>query len=142
MSTVTERLREALNSHDPDQVASLFAQEYRSSQPAHPGREFTGRAQVRENWTSVFAGVPDFSAVLVSLARDGDVEYSEWDWRGTHPDGSSFAMRGVTVVVVRDDLIAEARLYMEAVDVVEKDIDAAVQELYRPPRGSHRITGE
>jgi hypothetical protein len=42
-------------------------------------------------------------------------------------------MRGVIIAIVRDDLIAEARLYMEPVDASGEDIDAAVELLYRPP---------
>jgi hypothetical protein len=43
-------------------------------------------------------------------------------------------MRGVTILVLRDGLIAEARLYMEPVEADDGgDIDAAVQQLYRPP---------
>ena len=55
------------------------------------------------------------------------------DWTGRHPDGSAFAKRGVTVIVIRDELIAEGRLYMEPVDGAGDDIDAAVSELYRAP---------
>ena len=42
-------------------------------------------------------------------------------------------MRGVTILAVRDDLIARGRLFMEEVDAVEDDIDAAVQKLYQSP---------
>ena len=127
-----ERLVEAQNAHDAARMAALFADDYRSDQPAHPGRAFVGNAQVRENWTSLFTGVPDFRAELVASCRDGDVEWGELDWRGHHPDGSAFAMRGVVVVTVRDELIASARLYMEPVEQVEQDIEAAVEELSRP----------
>ncbi|MFL6001321.1 MAG: hypothetical protein ACJ72P_00785 [Nocardioides sp.] len=48
-------------------------------------------------------------------------------------DGSPFAMRGVTILVVRDGLIAEGRLYLEPVDAEGGDIEEAVQELYKPP---------
>ena len=114
-------------------MASFFAGDYRSSQPLHPHRAFGGQAQVLENWTSVFEGVPDFTSELVASSSDGETEWGEWDWRGHHTDGSSFAMRGVIILVVRDGLIAAARLYMEPVDVEGGDIDAAVQELYQPP---------
>ena len=57
---------------------------------------------------------------------------------GHHADGSLFAMRGITILVVRDGLITEGRLYMEPVDVADGDIDAAVHELYRPPSGPPR----
>ena len=130
------RLRDATNSHDALQVASLFAEDYRSAQPLHPGRAFGGRAQVFENWSSVFQGVPDFTSELVASSLDGDTEWGEWEWHGHHVDGSTFAMRGVTVLVVRDDVVAEARLYMEPVDPGSEDIDAAVQELYKPPHES------
>ena len=130
------RLRDATNSHDARRGASLFAENYRSVQPLHPGRAFGGRAQVFENWSSVFQGVPDFTSELVASSVDGDTEWGEWDWRGHHADGSTFAMRGITVLIVRDDLVAEARLYMEPVDPRGEDIDAAVQELYKPPSES------
>jgi len=42
MSTMTERLLEALNSHDAERMAALFADDYESAQPTHPGRAFSG----------------------------------------------------------------------------------------------------
>ena len=58
MRTILERITEAQNSHDAELVASYFADDYRSAQPAHPGRAFSGRAQVLENWSSVFRRRP------------------------------------------------------------------------------------
>jgi hypothetical protein len=128
-----ERIRDATNAHDAGQLASLFAQSYRSAQPVHPSRGFSGSAQVLENWSSVFLGVPDFRSELIASSLDGDTEWAEWNWQGHHTDGSRFAMRGVTIFVVRDGLVAEGRLYMEPVEGDGGDIQAAVQELYRPP---------
>jgi ketosteroid isomerase-like protein len=133
MSDVLERIRDAVNAHDPERLAAVFADDYRSAQPIHPNRGFDGRAQVLANWTSVFEGVDEFQATLLSSAGDELVRWGEWDWRGRYTDGASFAMRGVTIFTVRDDLIIAGRLYMELVDEVGGDIDAAVQELYRPP---------
>lgn len=133
MTTVLDRITEAQNSHDADLFASYFADDYRSAQPAHPQRAFSGRAQVLANWTSVFSGIPDFHAELLAACRDGDVEWGEFDWRGHHTDGSPFAMRGVIIVTVRDGQIAAGRLYMEPVDQGEDNIDAAVEQLYRAP---------
>jgi ketosteroid isomerase-like protein len=131
--TILERLRDAQNAHDAERLAALFAEDYVSSQPLHGGRAFVGRTQVLQNWTAVFEGVPDFVSELVSYSIDGNTEWGEWYWHGRHVDGSSFAMRGVTILVVRRDLIAEGRLYMEPVDTAGEDIDEAVQELYKPP---------
>src|SRR4051794_6786629 len=133
MTTLLERLRDAANAHDAGRLASLFAPEYGSVQPLHPGRGFGGSAQVLENWSSVFEGVPDFSSELVASAEDGGTEWGEWSWRGHHLDGSPFAMRGGTIFVIREGLGAEGRLYMEPVELADGDIEAAVQELYRPP---------
>ena len=133
MTTMLHRLQDAANSHDPGLMAALFAEDYQSTQPLHPGRGFGGRAQVLANWTSVFEGVPDFNAHLVASSSDGETEWGEWDWRGRHPDGSPFAMRGITILVVRDGLIVAARLYMEPLDDGGEDIDVAVQQLYKPP---------
>jgi ketosteroid isomerase-like protein len=133
MPTIFERLTAAQNAHDASAMARCFALDYDSVQPAHPGREFTGRAQVEANWTAVFAGVPDFRAELVDQAVAGDRHWGEFDWRGTHLDGAPFAMRGVIVATVRADLLAAARLYMEPVDMSDETIDAAVRDLYRPP---------
>jgi ketosteroid isomerase-like protein len=133
MASMLERLRDAMNSHDAKEMASLFADTYQSSQPLHPARGFSGHAQVLKNWMSVFEGVPDFSAELVASSVDGPIEWGEWDWRGRHTDGSPFAMRGVTILRARDGLVAEMRLYLEPVDVDGDDINAAVRDLYQAP---------
>jgi len=131
---VTDRLCAAMNSRDADAFAACFAHDYRSDQPAHPARAFVGREQVRTNWTAVFAGVPDFSAELMTLAKIGDdVEISEWAWAGTHIDGSPFGMRGAMVLGIRAELVAWGRLYMEPVESAGPDIEGMVQATYRPP---------
>jgi ketosteroid isomerase-like protein len=133
MVDLVEQLIEAMNRHDAAAVAAFFAPDYRSEQPVHPGRGFAGSDQVLANWTSVFEGVPDFVAVRVASAFADGVDWSEMRWQGTYLDGSPFSMRGVTVLGVRDDKIAWGRLYMETVEDSGADINAAVQELYRPP---------
>lgn len=132
MALLLARLTEAQNAHDVDLVASCFADDYRSEQPAHPDRRFDGRTQVHENWSSVFAGVPDFRADLVAAVRHEDLEWAEVSWHGHHGDGSIFAMRGVIIATIRDEQIAAARLYLEPVEQRPQDIRTAVQELYRP----------
>lgn len=128
---MVERLRDASNAHDAEAVAPLFAEDYRSSQPAHPSRAFVGRSKVLANWSSVFEGVPDFTASLVEWTQEGDTEWAAWDWSGTHTDGTPFGMRGVTILTMRGELVAEGRLYLEPVEVGGADIDSAVSDLYR-----------
>lgn len=129
---VNAGLLAAMNSHDAEAFAACFADDYRSEQPAHPGRSFAGSAQVLKNWTAVFAGVPTFAAELLCEAVTEGVEVGEWRWYGEHGDGSPFEMRGVTVLGVRDGLITWGRLYMEPVDRQDEDIEQMVQATYRP----------
>jgi ketosteroid isomerase-like protein len=134
VEAMNSRLLAAMNARDVDAFVACFARDYRSEQPAHPSRAFQGNDQVRENWTSVFSGVPDFNAeLLLSAITDDGIEIGEWCWRGTHTDGSSFAMRGVTVMGIESDRIAWGRLYMEVVEGDGADIDRMVRETYRPP---------
>jgi SnoaL-like domain len=136
-----EQLIAAMNRHDARAVAALFAADYRSEQPLHPGRGFGGSEQVLANWTSVFEGVPDFFAEPVASASAEGVAWTEMRWTGTYLDGSPFLMGGVTVIGVRDDKIAWARLYMEPVEDSGADIEAAVRDLYRPPDNADGATG-
>jgi ketosteroid isomerase-like protein len=131
---VMYQLLEAMNAHDLDAFVACFAPDYRSEQPAHPSRAFDGSDKVRENWTSVFSGVPDFNAeLLLSATTDDGVEIGEWRWLGTHTDGSPFAMRGVIVMGIEGQQIAWGRLYMEAIERDGADIDQMVRDTYRPP---------
>ena len=122
-----ERLVAAQNAHDVDAFVACFAPDYRSEQPLHPDRRFTGSDQVRKNWTAIFAGVPDFSATLVDVASAGDAVWGEVEWRGTKRDGTNALQRGVIIATVRDGKIAAGRLYVEPVQEGGKGIDAAVR---------------
>jgi ketosteroid isomerase-like protein len=113
---LAERLAAAMNAHDIDAFVALVADDYDSVQPAHPDRAFRGSAQVRENWSSVFAGVPDFRAELVRCSEDGATLWTEWRWQGTRSAGGRLEMAGVIVFGVRDARFAWARLYVEPVE--------------------------
>lgn len=136
---VVERLRVATNAHDLDALVACFADDYRNETPAHPGRSFEGRAQVRANWTQIFAGVPDITAEITASVVDGDVVWSEWEMTGTRRDGVPHAMRGVIVFGTADDVITSARFYLEPVDSDVADADAAVRRLV--PTGSGAESG-
>jgi len=134
MGAVMDRLLAAMNAHDVGAFVACFAPDYRSEQPAHPSRAFEGSDQVRENWTSVFSGVPDFHAELVeSATTDAGVEIGEWRWTGTHVDGAPYSMTGVIVLGLEGGRVAWARLYMEAVERDGAAIDRFVRDAYRPP---------
>src|SRR3954469_8586481 len=126
---VVERLRVATNAHDLDALVGCFSADYRNETPAHPGRSFEGRAQVRANWTQIFAGVPDITAEITASVVDRDVVWSEWGRKGTRRDGAPHAMRGVIVFGTADDAIPWARFYLEPVDSDAENADQAVRRL-------------
>lgn len=109
-----ERLHAALRSRDIDAYVACFAEDYRSEQPIHPEWAYTGREQLRFNWTAIFENVADFDTQLLRYTIDGDTFWSEWRWTGTQPDGNPLTVVGVIIMGVRDGLIAWGRIYMES----------------------------
>lgn len=134
--SVAVRLRDAMNAHDLEAFLACFHEDYESEQPVHPGRGFGGREQVRANWSTIFTGVPDFAAELISRSEEDGQEWSEWRWTGTRADGEALDMAGVIVAGVRDGRMVWGRLYIEPVEAVDETIDAAVSKMAgRPSQG-------
>jgi ketosteroid isomerase-like protein len=127
--TVSEQLLEAMNAHDIEAHVACFSEDYRSEQPAHPSRTFTGRDQVRENWSRLFDSILDFEADLLRLAIVGDTEWGEWVWRGTKEDGTPLEERGVTIMGIREGRIAWGRLYLEETEREGADIAETVRRM-------------
>jgi ketosteroid isomerase-like protein len=123
---MVERLTEAVNAHDLEALTSCFALEYRNETPAHPARGFQGRSQVRRNWEQIFAAVPDITAEVRSIA-DADTVWSEWEMRGTRPDGSPHLMRGVVIFGVEGSEATWARFYLEPVQEGGGDVDETIR---------------
>ena len=123
-AVVVERLLAAINAHDLEAMVACFADDYVNEWPAHPHRGFRGRAQVRQNWSQIFAGVPNLQARLPRMAVDGEVVWTEWDMAGTRSDGAAFLMRGVSIFGVADGRLAWVRFYLEPVEETSGDVDA------------------
>jgi ketosteroid isomerase-like protein len=121
------KLSRATNSHDLRALVDCFSVDYRNETPAHPARGFVGREQVRRNWEQIFAAVPDLHAEVTDIAVHGNTVWSEWQHRGTRPDGSPHQMRGVVIFEVVDDRATSARFYLEPVEQGGADADMAVR---------------
>jgi ketosteroid isomerase-like protein len=129
---VLERLHAATNNHDLEAIVACFAPDYRNETPAHPERSFTGREQVRRNWTQILAAVPDVTTVTVRHAVDGDTVWSEQEHRGTRSDGSPHVMRGVVIFTVADGLINRASFYLEPVQQGGSSVDEVIARQVGP----------
>jgi hypothetical protein len=133
MHATLERLRDAVNAHDTSAMTECLAPEYRSEQPNHPNRGFSGRDQVHKNWTAIFAAIPDMRLEVLRDLDDGTTSWSELAFVGHYPGGSVYDERGAVIFGLRDDgLITWARFYTELVEQGGADIDESVRQMTQP----------
>ena len=112
---VFERMIQAANRHDLGAMVACFAPDYRSEQPLHPERDFTGQAGVRKNWSFFFTTVPEIQVDILNEVEEGDSVWAELHYHGTQTDGKKFNVRGVTLLGIQADQIIWGRLYIEPV---------------------------
>ena len=124
MPTMLERLHTAMNQHDLEAMLECFDPDYRSEQPLHPNRGFSGKEQVRKNWSRILDSFPDFEAQLLGHVSSEGTVWSEWRWSAT-----GLNMTGVTLLGVDEDRIVWGRLYMEPVEEGGEDIDESVHSI-------------
>jgi ketosteroid isomerase-like protein len=118
-----DNFRAAVASHEPDRVVDCFREDCRFDLPVYPSRSFVGRDQARQNWTMIFATVPDLQIELLDATHDGDTCWAEWKYSGTRTDGTPHLMRGVTVITVDGtSRLREARFYVDFVDTADVSI--------------------
>ena len=128
---VIEAMLQAVNDHQLEPLAASFDPDYANETPSHPERSFQGNAQVKKNWTRIFAAVPDVTARVVNSAVDGERVWVELEMSGTNVDGGAFLMRGVVIFTVSEDIIRSARFYLEPVEDTSGDVDASVRRVTR-----------
>jgi ketosteroid isomerase-like protein len=126
---VIDRLVRAINEHNLDALTACFADDYVNVTPAHPARSFTGKDQVRQNWRSIFKALPDVQASIVRSTVDGRTVWTEWEHRGTLPQGAPHLLRGVVIFSVGTHTITGARFFLEPVDESDQDATAALDHL-------------
>jgi ketosteroid isomerase-like protein len=131
-AAVVRRLERATNEHDLETLVACFASDYRNETPAHPERGFTGRDHVRANWAQIFSAISDLTCQVLDCAVEGVTVWSEWEHRGTRPDGTPHLMRGVIIFGVADGVIAWARFYLEPVQADAGTVDQAVRQQVSP----------
>src|SRR5215468_1579413 len=84
---VFERMIRAANRHDLDAMVACYAPDYRSEQPFHPERNFTGPEGVRKNWSFFFTTMPDYRIEVLNQVVDGNTVWAELHFLGTKTDG-------------------------------------------------------
>lgn len=112
---VFERMIQAANRHDLEVMVAYFAPDFRSEQPFHSERDFTGQAGVRKNWSFFFTAIPDIQVDILNEVEEGGTVWAELHYHGTQTDGKKFSVKGVTLQGIQDGQIYWARLYIEPV---------------------------
>lgn len=121
---VLDRLITATNAHDIAGLVDCFAQDYTLADPVHPARSFTGSAQVRKNWTTMFEAVPDVRLDVQDVTFTDNGFWLEAAQAGTRRDGRRLEMRMVFIAVVAAGEISSARMYASPVEQGGPGIDA------------------
>jgi len=107
-SVVAEQWIAGWNSHSPDKMLSLFADDILYEDVAF-GPVSHGKAEVKKFASDEFEAVPDLELKLLRSEIHGGHGTIEWSFSGTDKDiyktGKKFSVRGVSVIDVRDGKI-------------------------------------
>lgn len=115
---VLERMADAFNRHDLDEIMSLFADDcvFESPRGTEPwGRRFVGKAEVREGLAGRFSGIPDVHYGEARHFVAGERGASEWTLTGTTTDGERIEVRGCDLWTFDGDRVAVKDSYWKIV---------------------------
>jgi steroid delta-isomerase-like uncharacterized protein len=119
---LSDRYTDAINAHDPQAIAALYAEGAGLEEPAGA---FLGREALLEYWERFFEAFPDLVVRDEVKAESGDTAINEWSVSGTNsgpmetPEGTIQAtgkrvtIRGCDVLTVGDGLIRSHRAYYD-----------------------------
>jgi ketosteroid isomerase-like protein len=116
-SMTLERAKEfgaAWNSHDPDLVASFFADDgvyHASVGPDQLGKSFVGKAEVRTGVKAFFDRFPDGRFENLRVVVAGNIGTFEWDFIATDSSGKSVSTAGCDLLEFRDGMVAKKNAF-------------------------------
>jgi ketosteroid isomerase-like protein len=104
----------AWNSHDPDLVASFFAEDgvyHASVGPDQLGKTFVGKEAVRAGVKAFFDRFPDgrFENLKVTVA--GNIGTFEWNFIATDASGKSVSTAGCDLLEFKGDMVAKKNAF-------------------------------
>lgn len=105
------------NSHDPELVASFFAEDgvyHASVGPDHLGKSYSGRANIREGAKAFFDRFPDGRFENLRVVVLGDLGTFEWDFIASDANGRSVTTAGCDLLEFRGDMIAKKNAFRKA----------------------------
>ncbi len=113
---------EALNAHDPDRVAALYAEDAVVEQAVHDGDVFRGRAEIAGWVADNLGGVPDLTVTTDAVIAEGGRIAWAWVYHGSYTGqypglpaghGQPIDLRGVSIFDLRDGFIARETVFFD-----------------------------
>ena len=105
---------ESWNAHDINKLLSLFAENCLYEEVAS-GRRYSTKEGIEGYAKSTLSGVPDSKFEIVTFMADKEKAMVEWIWKGTNSvgweemgipaTGKYFEIRGVSVMLIENNLI-------------------------------------
>jgi predicted ester cyclase len=131
---------DALNAHDPQKYASVFAPDGVVKQGGVP--DITGREAIAADIKNLFAAFPDLKFAFSRALWKGNMGVSTWDWTGTDtggfmgakPTNRPVGLSGATVAIYNDDgLIKELHIYDDQATLLQQLDPKAKKGTFRAP---------
>ncbi len=110
-----QRFNEAVNRHDVASVMENMAEDcvFENTYPPPDGERYVGYKAVKEFWEKFFASSSQASFETEEMFACGDRCVVRWRYRWIEPDGKSGYIRGVDVLHVRNNKVAEKFSYVK-----------------------------
>jgi steroid delta-isomerase-like uncharacterized protein len=117
---IADQLKEAWDSHDPERVAALYAENGVREEFLINHAVLTGRAEIATQVGGYMHAVPDCVLEIRRVTEGAEGRLTvEWTWGGTHTNeipglparGQQVSLPGTTIYDMDGDLIARENLY-------------------------------
>jgi predicted ester cyclase len=138
--TSAKAFADALNQHDPEKYAALFAPD--GVERAYGEPDAAGHDGIVASLKALFTGVPDFKIGFSRIWQKGNLLVCAWAWTGTDtggfmgnkPTGRSVGLEGISTVLYSDDgLVKEIHRYADDATLMSQLDPKAKKGSYRTP---------
>jgi len=143
IATATKAEVDAINAHDAQKFASLFAADGVRRFVGTPPPDEVGRDAIVASLQHAFATLPDFKLAISRMWIKDNVRITTEDWNatdsgagyhGAKPTGRPVGVTAATVAVFGDDgLIKELRIYGDGVTLMKQLDPKAKPDTFRVP---------
>ncbi|MBW3632839.1 MAG: ester cyclase [Chloroflexi bacterium] len=112
----------ALNAHEPERVAALYAEDAVVEQAIERGNTFVGRDEIRGWVAANVQGIPDLDVTTESIISEGQRIAWAWVYRGAYTgqfpglpagQGQPVELRGVSLLELQDNMIVRETVYFD-----------------------------